>query len=60
MRRKGRSLAIDPPGRAGKADPGFTPGADMVRRFRSFIAAELMLVPIVIICAAAMARFGAF
>lgn len=46
--------------RAGKADPGFEPPADKVRRVRRFIAAELLLLPVVIICAAAMARYGSF
>jgi putative membrane protein len=46
--------------RAGKADPTFTPDADRVRRVRFFIAAQLALLPIVLICAAAMARYGAF
>jgi putative membrane protein len=46
--------------RATKADPGFAPAPEIVRRVRSFIAAQLALVPIVLICAAAMARFGSF
>jgi putative membrane protein len=46
--------------RTGKADPTFTPDADRVRRVRFFIAAQLALLPIVLICAAAMARYGAF
>jgi putative membrane protein len=46
--------------RASRADPAFTPDADRVRRVRFFIAAQLALLPIVLLCAAAMARYGAF
>jgi putative membrane protein len=46
--------------RASKADPAFAPDADRVRRVRLFIAAQLVLLPIILICAAAMARYGAF
>jgi putative membrane protein len=46
--------------RAGKTDPGFAPLEEKVRRVRNFIAAELVLLPVVIICAATMARYGSF
>ena len=46
--------------RAGRANPDFAPPEGAVLRVRSFIFWELVLVPVVLICAAAMARSGAF
>jgi putative membrane protein len=45
--------------RALNGNPGFVPASDAVRRVRSFVAAQLALLPVVLVCAAAMARFGA-
>jgi len=44
--------------RASKTEPSFVPPADAHRRARGHIALELALVPVVLICAAAMARYG--
>jgi putative membrane protein len=41
-------------------DPAFAPTADARQRVRRFIAGELALVPVVLVCAAAMARYGTF
>jgi putative membrane protein len=46
--------------RATRAEPGFAPAAERVDRLRPYLLAELALVPVVLICAAAMARYGAF
>ena len=46
--------------RASRADPAFALPADRVRRVRQFIVAQLALLPLVLFCAAAMARYGAF
>ncbi len=40
------------------ADASFAPTADARQRVRRFVAAELALVPVVLACAAAMARYG--
>lgn len=44
--------------RASRTDSGFVPPAAALMRTRRFITAELALVPVVLGCAAAMARFG--
>jgi putative membrane protein len=44
--------------RASRIDSGFVPPAATLARTRRLIAAELALVPVVLGCAAAMARFG--
>ncbi len=46
--------------RAASADPAFAPPAQAIQRIRRFIIAELALLPIVLACAAAMARYGGF
>ncbi|HYC13441.1 MAG TPA: DUF2214 family protein [Stellaceae bacterium] len=46
--------------RASKSEPGFVPPAAAHRHARAHIALELALVPVVLICAAAMARYGGF
>ncbi|HTS93054.1 MAG TPA: DUF2214 family protein [Stellaceae bacterium] len=54
------SLALLRWRRASKADPGFVPPAAAHRHARAHIALELALVPVILICAAAMARYGGF
>lgn len=44
--------------KAAQDDPAFAPTAEARQRVRHFIAAELALVPAVLGCAAAMARYG--
>jgi putative membrane protein len=46
--------------RAAKAAPGFVPDAEALRRLRPYLLAELALLPVVLVCAAAMSRYGAF
>ena len=46
--------------RAAKTNPAFTPEETALARIRAYIAAELALVPVILICAAAMARYGGF
>jgi putative membrane protein len=46
--------------KAHSADPAFTPAVTAVKRARRYIAAELALLPIVLMCAAAMARRATF
>jgi len=45
---------------ASKAEPGFVPPAAAHRHARAHIALELALVPVILICAAAMSRYGGF
>ena len=44
--------------RAAKNDPRFVPPADAHRHARAHIALEMALIPVLLICAAAMARYG--
>lgn len=46
--------------RALKADAGFLPPADQVATLRWLIRFELILIAAILVCAAAMARFGGF
>lgn len=46
--------------RALKADPGFLPPGDQVASLRLLIRFELILVAAILVCAAAMARYGGF
>jgi len=46
--------------RASKAEPNFVPPAAAHRHARAHIALELALIPVLLICAAAMARYGGF
>ncbi|WP_316976764.1 DUF2214 family protein [Shumkonia mesophila] len=46
--------------KAAAADPAFAPTAEARLRVRRFVAAELALVPAVLVFAAAMARYGTF
>jgi putative membrane protein len=43
-----------------KADAAFLPGEREVRRLRAIIRFELILVALIFVCAAAMARYGGF
>jgi putative membrane protein len=43
-----------------KADAAFLPAEDEVRRLRRIIRFELVLVAVIFVCAAAMARYGGF
>ncbi|ALN91799.1 DUF2214 family protein [Lysobacter gummosus] len=43
-----------------KADPNFLPAASEVGTLRLLIRFELVLVAVILVCAAAMARFGGF
>lgn len=43
-----------------KIEPRFAPTVEAIARLRSVIFAELVLVPIVLVCAAATARYGTF
>ena len=46
--------------RASKSEPSFVPPTAAHRHARAHIALELALVPVLLICAAAMARYGGF
>jgi putative membrane protein len=46
--------------RATQADSTFVPSADKVERVRGYVAMELGLLVVVLVCAAAMARRGSF
>jgi putative membrane protein len=43
-----------------KADAAFLPAEDEVRRLRRIVRFELVLVAVIFVCAAAMARYGGF
>ncbi|HJR74754.1 MAG TPA: DUF2214 family protein [Luteimonas sp.] len=43
-----------------KADPAFVPGEAEVAGLRRIVRFELLLVAVIVVCAAAMARFGGF
>ena len=43
-----------------KADPAFLPAQDEVRHLRHIVRFELILIAVIFVCAAAMARYGGF